>query len=94
LYQKVIDAAQAKTQLKQLDPDLKKETLLVHTPIDWTDVLRETEKLGAAHNQVIGCGSADLFHVAAAIETRCDTFLTLDDLQTVMAKTAGLTVKP
>ena len=94
VFQKVIDAAQAKTQLKQLDTDLKEAALLTHTAIDWTDVLREAEKLGAAHNEIIGCRSADLFHVAAASEAGCDTFLTLDGRQTAMAKAAGLTVKP
>jgi hypothetical protein len=57
-------------------------------------VLRKAEKLGAAHNLAIGCRSADLFHVAAAGELRCDTFLTFEDKQTAMAKAAGLTVKP
>ena len=94
VFQKVIDAFQAKTQLKQLDTDVKEEALLTHTAIDWTDVLREAEKLGAAHSETIGCRSADLFHVAAAREIGCDTFLTLDDRQTAMAKAAGLTVKP
>lgn len=94
VFQKLIDAAQAKTQLKQLDTDLKEEVLLKHTPIDWTDVLREAEKLGVAYTQTIGCRSADLFHVAAASRAGCDTFFTLDDRQMAMAKAAGLTVKP
>ncbi len=94
VYQKVIDGAQAKTQLKQLDTDLKEEALLTHTAVDWTDVLREAEKLGAAHNETFGCRSADLFHLAAATEAGCDTFFTLDDRQTAMVKAAGLTVKP
>jgi hypothetical protein len=94
LFQKVINALQAKTQLKQLATDLKEEALLTHTPIDWTDVLREAEKLGAACNEAIGCRSADLFHVAAATEAGYDTFLTLDDRQRSLAKAAGLTVKP
>jgi len=94
VFQKGIDAAQAKTQLKQLDTDLKEGALLTHTPIDWTDVLRKAEKLGAAHNETLGCRSADLFHVAAATEAGCDTFFTLDDRQTAMAKAAGLTVRP
>lgn len=94
VFQKVIETAQARTQLKQLDTDLKEETLLAHARLDWTDVLRKAEKLGAAHNEIIGCRSADLFHVAAAAETGCVTFLTLDGRQTAMAKAAGLAVKP
>jgi predicted nucleic acid-binding protein len=92
IRQKIITAPQGRTQLKQLDSDLKEETLLVHTPIDWTDVLRQAEKLGAAHNLTIGCRSADLFHVAACRELGCDTFLTFDRKQTAMAKAAGLII--
>lgn len=91
---KVIGPLQAKTQLKQIDTDLKEETLLVHQSIDWTDVLRRAEKLGATHNETIGCRSADLFHVAAALELGCDQLLSFDDRQTAMAKAAGLTVEP
>jgi predicted nucleic acid-binding protein len=94
VWLKAIDASQAKTQLKQIDTDLKEEILLIHTPIDWTNVLRKAEELGAAHNLAIGCRSADLFHVAACLELDCDTFLTFDDKQTAMAKATGLTVKP
>ncbi len=94
VFHKVIDAAQAKTQLRQLDMDLKDETLLAHTSIDWTNVLREAEKLGAAHSESIGCRSTDLFHVAAATGAGCKTFLTLDDRQAAMAEAAGLTVRP
>ncbi len=92
VWQNLIDARQAKTQLAQLDHDLEEETLLMHTPIDWTEVLREAEKLGAAHSQMIGCRSADLFHVAAAKKLDCDTFLSFDAKQIQMAKAAGLSV--
>ena len=92
--QNLIDSVQAKTQLKQIDSDLKEEALLVHQAIDWTDVLREAEKLGANHNQTIGCRSADLFHIAAARQLGCEQFLTFDIKQTAMAKAVGLAVKP
>ena len=94
VWQKVIDAPQGKSQLRQLDTDLKEEALLVHTPIEWTDVLREAEKLGGTYNETIGCRSADLFHVAACRELGCDTFFTFDAKQAAMAKAAGLTVNP
>ena len=94
VWQDTIDAAQGKIQLKQVDADLAEETLLVHAPIDWTDVLRDAEKLGAAHNVTVGCRSADLFHIAACRHLGCSTLLTFDERQTAMARAAGLTVKP
>jgi predicted nucleic acid-binding protein len=69
------------------------QSLLVHQSIDWTEVLREAEKLGAAHNEAIGCRSADLVHVAAACALGCDTLITFDNRQGAMAKAAGLMVQ-
>ena len=94
VFHGAINTLQARTQLKQIDADLKEEVLIRHTIIDWTDVLREAEKLGAAHNEIIGCRSADVFHVAAARKIGCETFLTLDEKQRAMARAAGLSAKP
>jgi predicted nucleic acid-binding protein len=93
VFHKLIDLPQSKTQLKQMDADLHDETLLVHAPLDWVAVLREAEKLGAAHAETFGCRSGDLFHVAAALELGFDHFLTFDERQKKIAKAAGLSVK-
>ena len=93
VFHKLIDASQSKTQLKQLEVDLQEETLLMHTPVDWLAALREAEKLGAAHAEILGCRSADIFHIAAALELDCDHFLTFDERQKRMAKAVGLAVK-
>ena len=88
-----IESRQSKLQLKQIETDLREEILIIHVPVDWVTVLRESEKLGAAHNESIGCRSGDLFHVAAAIDWGADHFLTFDERQKKMAKAAGLIVK-
>jgi predicted nucleic acid-binding protein len=93
VFHKLIDSPQSRTQLKQMDTDLRDQTLLVHTPVDWVAVLRQAEKLGAAHAEDFGCRSADLFHIAAAVELGCQLFLTFDERQRKVAKAAGLTVK-
>lgn len=93
VFHKLIDLSQSKTQFKQMDVDLRDETVLVHTPVDWVATLREAEKLGAAHAGDFGCRSGDLFHVAAAVELGFDLFLTFDDRQKKLAKAAGLSVK-
>jgi predicted nucleic acid-binding protein len=92
VFHKLIDARQSRAQLKQVDVDLREETLLVHTPMDWVSVLREAEKMGATHSETLGCRSGDLFHVAAAKELGFDRFLTFDERQRKMAKAAGLSV--
>ena len=91
---RAIDAHQASAQLKQIESDLKDELLLTHLNIDWTDVLRKAEKLGAAYNQKIGCRSADLFHIAAASTCGYDTLFTFDEKQAALARAAGLSVQP
>lgn len=93
VFHRAIDAHQAKIQLKQVEADLRDESLIVHAPIDWVTVLRAAEKLAAAHNESIGCRSADLFHIAAAAEWDAGHFLTFDERQKKMARAAGLTVK-
>lgn len=93
VFHRAIDSHQSKMQLKQIESDLRDETLIAHAPIDWVTVLREAEKLGAAHNESIGCRSGDLFHIAAAVEWGADYFLTFDERQKKMAKAVGLTVK-
>lgn len=90
VFHRAIDLHQGKTQLKQIEADLRDEALIVHAPIDWVTVLREAEKLGAAHNESIGCRSGDLFHIAAAGEWGADYFLTFDERQKKMAKAAGM----
>ena len=93
VFHRLIEGQQSKTQLKQVEMDLREETLLVHTPVDWVAVLREAEKIGAVHSETLGCRSGDLFHVAAARELGFDLFLTFDERQRKMAKAVGLPVK-
>ena len=93
VFRKAIDPRQARIQLNQLEVDLRQSVLIVHTPIDWVAVLREAEKLGAAHNQSIGARSSDLFHVAAAIQWRAERFLTFDGRQKRLAQAAKLAVQ-
>ena len=93
VFLRAIDSHQCKTLLKQLDADLREQTLITHVAIDWVSALRKAEKLGATLNESIGCRSADLFHIAAAIEWGADHFLTFDERQKTMAKAADLAVR-
>ncbi len=93
VFHKLIVLPQSRTQLKQMELDLRDETLLTHIPVDWVAVLREAEKLSAAHAADLGCRSGDLLHIAAAVELGFDLFLTFDERQRKVAKAAGLLVK-
>lgn len=93
VFHRAIAVHQGKTQLKQIEADLREEALITHAPVDWITVLREAEKIGATHNESIGCRSSDLFHIAAAIDWGADCFFTFDERQKKMAKAAGLSVR-
>jgi predicted nucleic acid-binding protein len=92
VFRRQIDSAESKALLKQLEQDLRDQTALIHAPIDWVSAFREAERLSAAHGESIGCRSADVFHVAAAIDWGADRFLTFDVRQEKMAKAEGLVV--
>ncbi len=94
VFNKAIRSSEARTQLQQLDTDLRDETLVAHHPLVWTDVLHEAEKLGTTHNERVGCRSSDLFHVASASTGGFDHFLTFDARQRIIAQLAGLRVGP
>ena len=93
VFHQLIGARDARIQLRQLEVDLRRGTLIVHAPVDWVSVLRKAEKIGAKHSESIGCRSGDLFQVASAAELRAALFLTFDARQQRMAAAAGLVVK-
>ena len=67
--------------------------ILRHTPLNWSDTLREAERLGEAHLTETGVRSGDLLHVAAAVVLGAREFVTFDQRQTKLARRAGLKVK-
>jgi predicted nucleic acid-binding protein len=75
---------------REMEEDLDAEAFLIHTALNYTDTYRQAEKIGAAHNELLGCRAADLFHVAAALELGFKEFLSFDEKQRQMALAAGL----
>ncbi len=78
---------------RQIDDDLR-EGLLVHTPVDWTEVFQRAEELSAKQAGRDGQRTIDLLHVSLALECRAKIFLTFDTRQRKLAQAAGLRVKP
>ena len=92
VWSKRISATDRSRALKEIEEDLDAEVFLIHTPINYTDSNRQAEKLGSAHTEKIGCRSADLFHVAVAVELGFKQFLSFDGKQIELARAAGLKV--
>ena len=88
-----ITADQRKEALGEIDADLA-DGILAHTPIPWTDAFREAEDLAVTHTETLGVRSFDLLHVGLAVTLGATEFLTFDARQAILAKAAGLRVKP
>jgi len=84
--------SELKTAFQHIDEDLF-DGILQHTPLNWSDTLREAERLGEAHLAEIGARSGDLLHVASAVMLGAREFVTFDQRQLKLARRAGLKVK-
>jgi predicted nucleic acid-binding protein len=78
---------------RQIEDDLR-EGLLIHTPMEWTNVLRRADELSEEHASHNGQRTIDLLHVAAALECSAKTFLSFDQRQRKLAQAAGLKMRP
>ncbi len=86
-------ATDCRLAFRQIDDDLR-DGLLVHIPVDWTDVFRRADELSEKHAATDGQRTIDLLHVALALECGAKTFLSFDVRQRKLTKAAGLKVKP
>jgi len=63
-----------------------------HVEFDWTDAIRTAGEIRAEHSLKMLVRAMDLFHVAVAIESGAEAFLSFDRDQVSLARAAGLTV--
>ena len=63
-----------------------------HVEFNWTDAVRSAGELSAAHAPSLLVRGMDLFHVAIALETAADAFLSFDQDQNALAEAAGLSL--
>jgi hypothetical protein len=91
-YGALIKEADARRILRHIEQDLDDGTL-IHQPLDWIASLRQTELI--AERQAWGkrCRSLDLWHVAAAVETAAELFVTFDNDQFALAAAEGFRVE-
>ena len=68
--------------------------LLAHVTVEWTNVLRRADELSEEQAGHEGQRTIDLLHVAIALESGAEIFLSFDHRQRRLAKAAGLRVKP
>lgn len=75
-----------------IDMDLENRVLF-RPELIWTEVMKRAVHLSMLYTSEIGSRSLDIIHVAAAVELKCETFITYDARQAKLARAAGLRIK-
>jgi predicted nucleic acid-binding protein len=86
---RTMTASEAKAIINRLENDVR-AGYLTHLEADWRDVLRTANELSAVHGFDLSFASADLLHVAYAVEMGTELFVSFDDNQLALAEAAGL----
>lgn len=93
VFRREITANQAAAAIKAFRSDLE-NGLLLHTPTDLAAIFLRAEKLSEKYSTRLGTRSLDLLHVAAALESGCKKFASLDLRQRECAKHEKLEIFP
>lgn len=88
-----ITAGELRAALHTLESDLAKG-VLARPEYDLEAVYLRAEKLSAKHAAATHCRSADILHVASALEAGCAAFCSFDERQRKVADLAGLKLVP
>lgn len=88
-----ITAAEMRGSLQALESDIA-TGLLVRPDYDLESVYRRAETISAKHAAATLARSADLWHVAAALEAGCTALASFDDRQRKAAKLCRLKLIP
>jgi predicted nucleic acid-binding protein len=92
LFQKEISLKQAQASISDLESNLRKGVYSLASLPEGAFIRAKT--LAQALTPVIGVRTADLLHVAAAIELGAQTLFTFDQRQHKTAQAVGLSVNP
>jgi predicted nucleic acid-binding protein len=84
-----LSLAEACAIIRLIEQDVSCE-YLQHVEADWRDVLRVANQVSVHHAASLACRSADLLHVAYALELNANTFVSFDRDQLTLAEAAGL----
>jgi predicted nucleic acid-binding protein len=90
VFRKEISAAQAKSSLRSFESDVSQRVFqLVHLP---EEAFRRAGQISRQTTPRLGIRSADLLHVAAALELKADALYSFDDRQRKLARSLRLKV--
>lgn len=86
-----IREAEARQLIHAVETDVRVGYFL-HMEADWRDVLRTAYEISTAYGFSLCCRSADLLHIAYAVELAADGFLSFDNDQVKVARARGLRI--
>lgn len=81
--------SEARACIYSLESDVR-HGYLTHLEADWRDVLRAANEISLGHALTVPCRSADLLHVAYAVELSAVSFVGFDSDQIALADAAGM----
>lgn len=87
----LIDTGESRQLIRLLEQEVRLG-YWPHVEFAWIDAVRTACEIAAEHSLKLPIRSMDLFHVAIAIETGADRFLSFDGAQNTLAEAAGLTL--
>lgn len=91
VFRKQITAVQGATVVEQIERDNSLSLRKAHA-VAWERVFDRADKLSSLFTPSTGQRGADILHVALALESGAEQFITFDQRQAGLAKSAGLTV--
>jgi len=91
VFRREISLEECSKLLSMVETDAR-DGVLVEAPVSWAEVYEISEKLSAAHSPALGTRGFDVMHVAAAMASRAERFLSFDKRQKSLARKAGLRV--
>ena len=89
-FRKECTRAQARLILAHIESD-QRDNILIETTIDWNQAWQKCLELSRNYAQTTGCRTLDTLHLACALITESERFVTSDERQIRMAKKVGLT---
>ena len=92
-FRKILTPAKVRSVFRDVSEDIT-SGFLKETPVAWSDLLVEAEKLSSKHTPKTGNRTLDILHVAAAQALGAKRFLSFDQRQRVLAESVGLQVQP
>ena len=81
--------AEAKALIHRIEADVRLGYFF-HMEADWRDVLRTASEISAENAFARSCPATDLLHVAYGKEFSADLFVSFDEDQMLLARSAGL----